>query len=197
MELGDPSRGDEKPPNRQPSLHYSTSNRTSTKERIGLLSLYSSFFQIKHILSTRNFISLLFPLLLLPLGIVFILVLLFFALLSGHDIFPWSKMRYEGESYKRKIINSYPQDLIPCSASTTESLIDLLPLRGSQRQQGQWGRTRAVIGFANNRAGGQTVHLRLQSLPLGSLLFAVFVERVHDVVQALVYDLTVASHHRH
>ena len=37
-------------------------------------------------------------------------------------------MRYEGESYKRKIINSYPQDLIPCSASTTESLIDLLPL---------------------------------------------------------------------
>ena len=56
-------------------------------------------------------------------------------------------------------------------------------LRGSQRQQGQWGRTRAVIGFANNRAGGQTVHLRLQSLPLGSLLFAVFVERVHDVVQ--------------
>ena len=113
---------------RRPSLHYSTSNRTSTNERIGLLSLYSSFFQIKHILSTSDFISLLFPLLLLPLGIVFILVLLFFALLSGHDIFPWSKMRYEGESYKRKIINSYPQDLISCSASTTEFLIDLLPL---------------------------------------------------------------------
>jgi hypothetical protein len=129
MELGDPSRGDKKPPNRQPSLHYSTSNRTSTNERIGLLSLYSSFFQIQHILSTRDFISLLFSLPLLPLGIAFILVFLFFALLSGHDIFPWRKMRYGGESYKRKISNSYPQDIIPCSASTTQSLIDLLPLR--------------------------------------------------------------------
>ena len=151
MELGDPSRGDEKPSNRPPSLHYSTSNRTSTKERIGLLSLYSSFFQIKHILSTRDFISLLFPLLLLPLGIVFILVLLFFALLSGHDIFPWSKMRYEGESYKRKIINSYPQDLIPCSASTTESLIDLLPLLHQLSSLGCGSEWRLLVFAVNIR----------------------------------------------
>lgn len=149
---------------RPPSLHYSTSNRTSTNERIGLLSLYSSFFQIKHILSTRDFISLLFPLLLLPLGIVFILVLLFFALLSGHDIFPWSKMRYEGESYKRKIINSYPQDLIPCSASTTESLIDLLPLRYQLSELGcgcEWrcvGCLTILRGTQSGSSGTQQFH---------------------------------------
>ena len=128
MELGDPSRGDEKPTKKAALTSLLYFEQDVNKSGLACSPSYSSFFQIKHILSTSDFISLLFPLLLLPLGIVFILVLLFFALLSGHDIFPWSKMRYEGESYKRKIINSYPQDLIPCSASTTEFLIDLLPL---------------------------------------------------------------------
>ena len=52
---------------------------------------------------------------------------------------------------------------------------------------------RAVCGFGGVSGGGRSGHLRLQSLPLRTLLFAVFVERVHDVVQALIYDLAVAE----
>ena len=73
-------------------------------------------------------------------------------------------MRYEGESYKRKIINSYPQDLIPCSASTTESLIDLLPLlhqlsslgRGSEWRWPVFAVNIRIIrkAWANKRDGG-------------------------------------------
>ena len=73
-------------------------------------------------------------------------------------------MRYEGESYKRNINNSYPQDLIPCSASTTESLIDLLPLLHQLSSLGCGSEWRLLVfavniriirkAWANKRDGG-------------------------------------------
>ena len=55
------------------------------------------------------------------------------------------------------------------------------PVCGVRRYQRRWG----------------SVRLRRARLTFRNLLFAIFVERVHDIVQALVYDLPVASHHRH
>ena len=70
-------------------------------------------------------------------------------------------------------------------------------LRCSQRQQGR-GRVCADIGgFAGVRGGWVSVRLRQLRLTFRTLLFAVFVEGIHDIVQALVYDLAVAPHHRH
>ena len=60
-------------------------------------------------------------------------------------------MRYEGESYKRKIINSYPQDLIPCNGSTTESLIDLLPLLHQLSSLGCGSEWRLLVFAVNIR----------------------------------------------
>ena len=43
-----------------------------------------------------------FPLLLLPLSVVFIFVLFLLALLRNHDILPWSKIGRDGASYGRQ-----------------------------------------------------------------------------------------------
>ena len=49
-----------------------------------------------------------------------------------------------------------------------------------------------ISGFAGITAGWRLVRLRRARLTFRNLLFAIFVERVHDIVQALVYDLPVA-----
>ena len=70
------------------------------------------------------------------------------------------------------------------------------------RWQKQWGRGSVrlcadmcrFVGVSGRR---QSFRLGQRMLRLRYLLFAVFVKRVHDVVQAFINDLTVASHHRH
>jgi len=54
-----------------------------------------------------------------------------------------------------------------------------------------------ICGFAGNSGGWRSVRLRQPRLTFRNLLFAIFVKRIHDVVQALINDLAVASHHRH
>ena len=54
-----------------------------------------------------------------------------------------------------------------------------------------------IGGFAGSDGGWRSVRLRQLRLTFRNLLFAVFVEGIHDIVQMLVYDLAVASHHRH
>ena len=54
-----------------------------------------------------------------------------------------------------------------------------------------------MCGFAGMSGGGGRFAFGWRPLKLGFLLFGVLVEGVHDMVQALIYDLAVASHHRH
>ena len=54
-----------------------------------------------------------------------------------------------------------------------------------------------ICGFAGISGGWRSVRLRQSRLTFRNLLFAVFVEGIHDIVQALIYDLAVAPHHRH
>ena len=70
-------------------------------------------------------------------------------------------------------------------------------LRRSQRQQGGGVACGGLCGFAGISGGWRSVRLRQPRLTFRNLLFAVFVEGIHDIVQALVYDLAVAPHHRH
>ena len=70
-------------------------------------------------------------------------------------------------------------------------------LSGRQRQQGRGGRTCVPVYAGSPAAAEGTGRFASGALLLRYLLFAVFVKCVHDVVQALIYDLTVASHHRH
>ncbi len=80
-------------------------------------------------------------------------------------------MRCEGESYKRKISNSYPQDLIPCSASTTQSLIDLLPLRYQLSELGCSCEWRLLVFAVNVRKIRKAWANKRDGLPCKALGF--------------------------
>jgi hypothetical protein len=68
-------------------------------------------------------------------------------------------------------------------------------LRRCQRQQGVHAAD--IDGFAGSIGGYRSVRLRQPMLLFRYLLFAVFVEGIHDIVQALVDDLPLAPYHRH